>query len=224
MSNQNLKKPYAMFFDWDGTLVDSFSFLEQAHNDVLGKFGMPLFEKGGFKQYFGKPREEIYPAIYADRAEEARGLFEDFVINNHKTLLEPMDGAYELLQTIHDLGIKIGVVSNKKSEFVNAEINHLGWRSFLVSVVGAREAEQDKPSPTPLILALKRAEIDGPIEDIWYVGDTIIDQKCAENAGSPFVYINHEGEVGNDILKTEPDVVADNCFALSDFMLQYSGN
>lgn len=219
-----LSKPRGIFFDWDGTLVNSFSFLEAAHNSVLVEFGMPPFEKDGFAMYFGKPREEIYPAIYGERAEEARGKFEEFVVENHKTLLEPMDDALLLLQTIQKTGIPAGVVSNKKAEFVNAEVDHFGWREFFVTVVGAREAANDKPSADPLLLALQRAGLEPAGADIWYVGDTVIDQKCAENASSPFIYIDHEDDPAHPVFSGKVDLRVKNCAELSDFLLQYVEN
>lgn len=219
-----LKKPAAMFFDWDGTLVDSFSFLEAAHNHVLEGYGMQVFEKGGFIQYFGKPREEIYPAVYGEKADDARGKFEQFVIDNHKTMLDPMDDTEMLLKTVHSVGVQAGVVSNKKAEFVNAEVDYFEWRKFFLSVVGAREAANDKPSPEPLFLGIERANIGADMSEIWYVGDTVIDQECARRAGTPFVYINHHDEEQNAVLDNKPDLVVKNCKELADFLLQYSEN
>ncbi|MCB1531239.1 MAG: HAD hydrolase-like protein [Alphaproteobacteria bacterium] len=215
-----LEKPRAIFFDWDGTLADSFSFLEAAHNHVLEQYGLPGFEKGGFAPYFGRPREEIYPALYHDKADEARGLFEVFVKENHKEMLEPIHGAFECLQTVQRLQIPAGVVSNKLPAFVNGEVDHFGWRPFFLTVVGAREAAEDKPSAAPLLLGLERAGLNVALESVWYVGDTVIDQKCAENAGARFIYIDHE----NKPLEKAPDVSVENCFALRDFLLQYAGN
>lgn len=219
-----LSKPAAIFFDWDGTLVDSFSFLEAAHNHVLAAYGRAQFEKGGFRQYFGKPREEIYPAVYGDRAEEARAKFEAFVVENHKALLEPMGDAKMILDVVQKSRISAGVVSNKLSDFVNAEVDYFGWRIFFKSVVGAREAINDKPSADPLLLGLKRAGIESDIADIWYVGDTIIDQKCAANAGSKFVYINYSGEEDNEILQNGPDLTFNGCAEFADFLLQWREN
>ena len=218
-----LSKPSAIFFDWDGTLVDSFSFLETAHNFVLSSYGMEPFESGGFSKYFGRPREEIYPALYGDKADEARLEFEKFVFENHK-MIEPMHDTKMLLETLHGVGVSAGVVSNKKPEFVNAEIDHLGWRRFFLSVVGAREAANDKPSADPLFLGVERAQLNLDSEVIWYVGDTVIDHQCAKSAGVPFVYINHENETQNEVLDSKPDLVVKNCSELSGFLLQYGKN
>jgi phosphoglycolate phosphatase-like HAD superfamily hydrolase len=222
MNKPHLPKPTGIFFDWDGTLVDSFSFLEAGHNHVLAQYGMPLFEKGGFTEYFGKPRDYIYPAIYGERAADAREKFGAFVVENHRTLLKVMPDAELLLQTIVDMGIVCGVASNKAPEFVNAEIDHFGLRKYFSSVVGAREASEDKPSSAPLFLVMERAGLSAPMETVWYVGDTENDQLCANNAGAQFIYIEHGDVIVGCDEKEKIALRVKNCRELSDFLLQYT--
>ncbi len=79
--------PYAIFWDWDGTLVDSYSFLNDAHNHTLRTLGFEPFKGDEYKEYFGKPRETLYPAIYKDKCEQAKDVFQSYVTeNSHKIL------------------------------------------------------------------------------------------------------------------------------------------
>ena len=77
----SLKKPKAIFFDWDGTLVNSLPFLTKAHNHVKSLMGLPLFgDDRGFQHYLGMPRERVYNDIYGvERTPEAMKLFEAFL-------------------------------------------------------------------------------------------------------------------------------------------------
>lgn len=215
--------PKGVFFDWDGTLADSFSFLEAAHNDVLTSFDLEPFEPGAFTEYFGKPREEIYPALYGEAyALEAQARFEVFVQNNHTTMLTPIDGAETVLKTLSDMGVIMGVVSNKKPEFVNAEIDHFGWRSYFSSVVGAKEAENDKPSADPIFLGVRRASLEPDMNSIWYVGDTKIDLMASKAAQCPFIFI---APVSGEDAFHESDGHAKKFKTLqefNDFLLQYA--
>ena len=112
----------AVFWDWDGTLVDSFSFLHKTHNHVRGIFGMPEFSVAEFGNYFGKPREKLYRDIYgAENIDEAKGHFERCVIDNHHEI-KPMIGAQKLLEAFTARGIPMAVVTNKKGELVKKEI------------------------------------------------------------------------------------------------------
>lgn len=143
-----LQRPEAVFFDWDGTLVDSFAFLHAAHNHTRGQLGIAPFTLEDFRGYFGQPREQLYAELYgSENVDAAKGHFESYVMAHHKEGLKPVKGAQALLKTLYDMGVPCGVVTNKKKDLVEQEIINYDWGDFFISVVGAGEAEADKPSP-----------------------------------------------------------------------------
>ena len=172
--------PKAVFFDWDGTLVDSFSFLQDIHNYVLDALDLPARADGWFVDYFGKERDWIYQDIYGDVEEQARELFAEYLVENHVKVLRAMEGAKDLLDLLAAHHIVCGVVTNKQGDWVRKEIAAFGWDQYFASVVGAGEAGVDKPSSKPLVKAVQDANIDLSAEQIWFVGDTDSDLKCAE--------------------------------------------
>ena len=180
--------PKTMIFDWDGTLADSFVFLNMAHNHVRTVFDMLPMPPEEFKYYFGKPREVLYQVMYESRAEEAKTHFEAYVIQNHHKL-QPLDGAGDLLQALHQAGVTMSVVTNKRSKFVVPEIENMGWSHYFVSVVGAGEAIADKPDLAPLHLALEKGGIENNPAETWFIGDTDIDMLCARAFGCRAVLI-----------------------------------
>jgi phosphoglycolate phosphatase len=215
-----IRKPKAIFLDWDGTLVDSFAFLLTAHNHVRNIFGMPPFTADEFMKYFGMPRDTLYQKLYEKNKLEAKTHFEAFVIQKHLKYLKPLPGADGLVRTIHELGLKSGVVSNKKGEFVRREIEHFGWTPLFSAIVGSGEAPQDKPSPDPLLLALTLSGLEGQADETWYVGDSETDALCAKQAGSPLVLIDHGHNLTGWIGEYKPILIIKNCGELSDFLLQ----
>jgi phosphoglycolate phosphatase len=217
-----LNKPEAVFFDWDGTLVDSFLFLHAAHNHVRGILGIEPFTLEVFESYFGQPREKLYKELYGDNMEEAKIHFEAYVYANHLAGLVPIEGAQILLGQLYDMGIPCGVVTNKKGAFVVKEIENFGWGKFFKSVVGAAEASDDKPSPEPLFLAVERAGVNCDMANIWFVGDTDNDLACARDAGAVPILISSEKEYVRLSKGFEIALHRENCAALRDFLLQYS--
>jgi phosphoglycolate phosphatase len=185
--------PEIMVFDWDGTLADSFVFLNAAHNYVRDIFDMDPMSEEEFKYYFGKPREVLYNHMYQSRAEEAKTHFETYVVENHHRL-EPLEGAGTLLASLQEAGVTMCVVTNKRSKFVTKEIKNMGWNDYFVSIVGAGEAGEDKPSTAPLLHALQKAELEDNPDKIWFIGDTDIDLECAQNFGCKAVLIGETPE------------------------------
>lgn len=197
------KKPAAILFDWDGTLVDSYGFLNKAHNTVLQQLGMAPMVEGGFHAYFGLPREQLFIDIYgAERAEDAKLGFEQYYLANHLHDLSVLPGVADMLEVIAAQRVTMGVVSNKKPKFLQAEVDYLGWdRYFGDLVIGAGMAAADKPDPAPLLMAAKALGITD-LSSIWYVGDTHIDAQCAQAAGSPCFLVapvEHESAAGADV-------------------------
>lgn len=213
--------PQIILFDWDGTLVDSFAFLESAHNNALAVLKLPSRSEQWFKAYFGKPRDFIYQDIYGRHDPQARELFEGFVNENHKKLLNTMDGSAEILKQIQSLNVPMGVVSNKKSAFIHAEVTHLGWDNYFKCVVGSGDAAEDKPSAEPIYEALRQADYDGDISDVLYVGDTEADMQTAQNAGCPWVLITTPSKAATDwALSYPPLMTLSNCEQFAKYLLQ----
>ncbi|MEZ5813524.1 MAG: HAD family hydrolase [Alphaproteobacteria bacterium] len=217
-----IERPKAVFFDWDGTLVDSFAFLHGAHNHTRAQFGMEPFALEVFEGYFGKPREQLYEDIYGrENIEAAKGHFENYVYAHHMDQLEPICGAQEVLDVFKTLEIPCGVVTNKKRALVEAEIAHYGWQDYFSSVVGAGEAEADKPSSAPLLLGVERAGFDFAFSDIWYVGDTDNDLACANDAGVRSILILDQPKAADLLAKYKVDLHQNNCGEFAGFLLQY---
>ncbi len=212
--------PKIILFDWDGTLVDSYGFIEAAHDFALLKLGKTAREKGWFKDYFGKPRDFIYRDIYPSHEDIARGHFEQFVQEHHKDLIEVMSGAEDLLRALETAKIPMGVVSNKRSTFIHAEVKHLGWDHFFRCVIGSGDALEDKPSAEPVYEALKQGGYEENIADVLYVGDTVADMQTSKNAGCPWIFINPNETQPEWITDYPPIKIAKSCDVLKNYLLQ----
>lgn len=186
--------PKAMFFDWDGTLVDSVDFIRNAHNAARSQLAMPALSAEDFKPFFGMPRAILYEKLYGEQAGQARQYFDEYVQANHIKDIKTAPGAGELVEWLASTGIKAGVVSNKKSEFIKAEILNFGWDQVFEIVIGSGDCAKDKPAPEPLLSAINQTQThDLEAHEIWYIGDTQTDQMCAYQAGYPFIFIGHKG-------------------------------
>jgi len=210
----------AIFWDWDGTLVDSFVFLHETHNHVRKKFEMPPFSLEEFGSYFGKPREALYNEIYGgDNVEQAKTHFEAYVLDNHHKI-KPMPNAQSLLETCSELGFHMGVVTNKKGELVAREVTNHGWNAHFQICIGAGEAQSDKPSPAPLLLAIQKSDIDLKPDEVLFVGDTDNDVLCAHNAGAQICFIEEDVSKHAIAYKYNARLIFSNCAEFRDFLLQ----
>jgi phosphoglycolate phosphatase len=79
------------------------------------------------------------------------------------------------------------VLSNKTGRILRLEADHLGWTRHFQRLVGAGDAQADKPDPIAMRFALEGSGFTGA--DVWYVGDTALDMECAARAGCTAVLL-----------------------------------
>ncbi|MDP6788282.1 MAG: HAD hydrolase-like protein, partial [Rhodospirillales bacterium] len=81
-------------------------------------------------------------------------------------------------------------------------------------LVGAFDAEQDKPAAEPVELALAGSGISRG-GDVWFAGDTDVDLECASNAGCVPVLIREDAPQTGEFKPFPPLWHFPNCLALS---------
>ena len=185
------KKPDAILFDWDGTLIDSSKAIQGYLNHVLQHFGKPLLSLEDACKATRKSARETYPQIFGEKSDEALGELYKYVAETHLATLTPFEGAEGFLKQLHGAQIPMAIVSNKHHPNLLREISHLGWDVYLKENVGAGVAAKDKPSPDPLLLCARNMGLDPSKHEIWYVGDTDTDMEAALAAGFRPFFIEH---------------------------------
>lgn len=189
--------PSAVFFDMDGTLVDSYGFLMNAHNHVREAFGQPAFTQDEFLYNLSRTTRDVYRDLYGDQEAEAKKILYAYVESHRSERMTPMAGAGDLLRFLSAQGIALGVVSNMTPKLLRSQIADLGWAAYFGdAVVGAGDAAEPKPSAAPLLLAAERAGISFVPERVWMVGDTETDIACARAAGCVAVLLRSRRDAG----------------------------
>ena len=187
-----LPPPRAVLFDWDGTLVDNWGVIHGALNDVLEAWGMPRWTREEAMERISRSQRDSFPTLFGPRWQEAREAFYRGFEARHLADMVVLPGAADLLSTLTETGLVLGVVSNKQGGYLRRESTHLGWNRHFHSLVGAGDAARDKPSADPVHLALASTGIAaGP--DVWFVGDSSTDVATAHASGCTAILVRQPG-------------------------------
>lgn len=180
---ESVSPPEGILFDWDNTLVDTWPVIAEALNHTRAAFGLETWTVAEARIKSARALRETFPEWFGDRWEEARDMFYERFAAVHCERLVAKEGARDLLRFLHESSVPLFVVSNKKSQYLNEEIDHLGWRAFFTKIVGAGEAKRDKPARESVDWALEGSGLAPDNPRIWLVGDTHADVEGARNAG-----------------------------------------
>lgn len=186
-----MKKPDAIFFDWDGTLIDGFDVIVNALNTARVTFDLPSLTREEASSGIRKTSKDSFPEIFGSNALRAEEVFYTYVREHHLRDIRKMDGADELLTLLYKKGIPMGIISNKLHEVLGYEIEHMGWSKYFTSWMGAGVMENDKPAPDPLIQSAYDIGMTPDIYELWYIGDTETDMQAAKAAKFTPVFIAH---------------------------------
>ena len=177
----------ALFFDMDGTLIDSKTDLAIAINHTRRDLGFPEKPIDEIASHVGNGiRRLVAGAIpeAADRVEEILPRHaENYLLHLFDTTtLYP--AVRSTLTELANRGWGLGIVTNKPSEATHRILEHFGLaRLFGNAVVAGDDCDELKPSTKPLREAAARMRGHRLSSHDWMVGDNWTDMECAANAG-----------------------------------------
>ncbi len=178
----------AVFFDLDGTLVESLPGITEALNRVFDELGRERLSEFTVRGYVGDglwklvrralPENQFSNKIISELLFSFQTHYAD--VWREKT--EIFDGIPELLGALKNKGIQLGILSNKQHPFTVEIVEALFGRELIPLIYGQREGIPIKPDPTALIAMCDEAGLSP--NEIVYVGDSTIDLETAKGAGT----------------------------------------
>lgn len=207
-------KPRAILFDWDSTLADNWQAIHAAMNVALTSMGQAAWTLEQSRQRIKSSLRDSFPTVFGERWREAMHIYRDAYTASHLDLLREMPGAGHMLAGLRGRGLYLGVVSNKMGHYLRLEAEHLGWTGYFGRLVGAHDTAEDKPAVAPVDLALSGSGIERGAE-VWFVGDTDLDMRCAINAGCTPVLLRKAPPSPGEFAHAMPAHHFDNCMALA---------
>jgi len=157
------KQSYGAIFDMDGVLVDS----SEAHYRawyMLGEEVGVTFERKLFDETFGMTNFAIIPKWLGPRAAEvdiaAMSVHkEDLYRQVARSVLKPLDGVPELLDSLAAAGFKMAVGSSGPRPNVEMVLEILGARERFAAMATLEEVKHGKPDPEVFLVAARKLGI-----------------------------------------------------------------
>jgi 2,3-diketo-5-methylthio-1-phosphopentane phosphatase/HAD superfamily hydrolase (TIGR01509 family) len=180
--NDLKKQTRGIIFDLDGTLIESYEAIYLGLKECFQYLGKEIFPFPDLKRYLKADLEATLSAFFSPE-DVLKGIpimrkkYAEVYLNRTHFL----DGAEEVLTSLHSNGVILGIASNKFGCFSRGAIHHLGVSGYFKSVIGAGDVPRNKPFPDMIHTALREMHVSP--EQAIFVGDTLTDIETGKQAG-----------------------------------------
>ncbi|MEC7119933.1 MAG: phosphoglycolate phosphatase, partial [Pseudomonadota bacterium] len=193
----------AVFFDLDGTLVDSAADIHHALNWALNDFGLPIVDQQRVRDWVGRGASRlIHCAIHALAAPA----------NLHAPLLQAFmqryqmhvcvesqvyDGVLPCLEYCQSQKLHLACITNKPLIPAKKLLASLSLLDYFSLVLGGDSLDHRKPHPAPLLHGLSYYDILP--DQALMIGDSRNDVEAAHAAGMACIALRYGYNHGEDI-------------------------
>ncbi|MCC5806609.1 MAG: HAD-IA family hydrolase [Opitutales bacterium] len=176
------RRPTAVIFDLDGTLVDHFTVIYRCYCHALAQLGLPpvTFEKvkssvgGSIPVTFGK----LIPQAHVD---EAVRIFREHLDEIWDAEIKVFPGVVPFVRRLHAEAVPAAVLTNKEGDRSRAVLENVGLATYFDFVLGVLDTPWRKPDPEFSRAALEH--LGTAPEQTCLIGDSPYDIAAADAVG-----------------------------------------
>jgi phosphoglycolate phosphatase len=180
-----------IIFDFDYTLADATTGIVSSFNHAFSKLNIPACDIESIKKTVGLPIDEAFLQLTNNNDEvlinRFRNLFRekaDEVMSKNTVLF---DDTISTLRNLKKNGFNIGIVTTKYRYRIVETLNNHSISDLVDVVIGGEDVKVPKPSPEGLLLAVDY--LNAQLNNVLYVGDTLVDAKTALAANVDFAAV-----------------------------------
>ena len=206
----------AFIFDMDGCLLDSIGFWHDAEQRLLDMVGITLtkeerdhlneltLEEAGvwFHEEFG---------VLDDPESVAMAVIE-FMLESYRTVVEANPGVYEFINTLHEQGAPMCVLSSSPQSFLQAGLTRTDLKQFFPDelIFSADGTGLTKRNPSTFEFVCEK--LGSALEDTWLFDDSWYACRTAQELGMHVV-----GSFSTDECGTHEELGRYSEFVIDDF-------
>jgi phosphoglycolate phosphatase len=179
-----------ILWDWNGTLLDDVDASIAALNVLLGRRGMPLVDRGGYRRVFMFPVIEYYKKLgftfdNDDFGVVAREFVAEYAISSKSSAL--FSNAAGVLDTLKAKGFRQSIVSAMPQSALIGQIGANNVAHYFQDIVGLRDIYAASKIDSALNY-IKSRRIDA--KEVLFIGDTNHDYEVARSIGCKCMLIS----------------------------------
>ncbi|WP_310625515.1 phosphoglycolate phosphatase [Limnohabitans sp.] len=208
----------AVFFDLDGTLVETAPEIADAVNDTLAYFDWPAVSQTLVDGWIGHGTQALLVEALAHvmqqsvpevrqsaHLKDALPVFDRYYQARCGTRSHLYPHVRDALAHLRAQGIKLALVTNKEGRYTQTVLQVHQLKAMFDAVVSGDTLRVKKPNPSAVELHLKKWGVNK--ENALFVGDSSIDAATARNAGIAVWLLPYGYNMSEPVAACQPDRV-----------------
>ena len=194
MSKDLFKNIKGVFFDLDGTLMDSMWLWKTIDIEYLQKFDIE-YKEGLQEEIAGKSFHEtavLFKKLFniEDSIEKMKSDWNDMALYKYEHEVPLKKGAKQLLDLLKEKGIKVAIGTSNSVELTKAALKANGLENYFDICLTGSEIINGKPDPYIYLECAKRSGLNP--KDCLVFEDIVSGIKAGKNAGMKVVAIDDD--------------------------------
>ena len=181
----------AVFFDLDGTLIDSAACIVASFELACRAHDLPVPSPSRIRASMGIPLEISIPAaareagreLDAERTGRVIATYREHYARLTPDLVRVFPGVPEMLDALRERGVPMAIVTSKRSAPAEMNLRHVGLLDHFAAIVGSDHVTNYKPHPETVHVAAARLGVTDMPRTL-VVGDAPFDIEMGRAAGS----------------------------------------
>lgn len=198
-----LPKFKGVFFDLDGTLLDTTPLIVQSFQYAFEHHYQRRILLEDIQPFMGKPLRAAMEVMAPGAEDEVIQTYRNFNLLHHDRLAGIFDGVQETVISLHEAGIRLAIVTSKTSVMARRGLRLFDLEKYFDTVVGVEDTKRHKPEPDPVFRAL--AETGLSANECLMVGDSPHDIASGQGAGLKTAAVRWTHVAWDEVVAAKPD-------------------
>lgn len=207
-----MDKLEAVFFDLDGTLINTLGDISNSYNKALEKFGLEPHSESDYKKFLGNGSYVLCQRLcgeqHKDKAEELNSIAMKIYRDNSTEFSYPYEGIEDAVEVLASRGVYCCLLSNKPDEITQVIMDDFFPKDRFALVSGLKDGKKAKPDVDYLLEMCKELDVDP--KNCIFLGDSQVDIHTARNANMKAVVCNWGFRDRSELEEEKPDLIIED--------------
>jgi phosphoglycolate phosphatase len=205
-----------IILDWSGTLVDDFTPVLEATNEIFRHYGKPAFSADEFRRKFYLPFPEFYKEYLPESALPELDHHYHTAFKLMQTGIAPLPHSIDFLEYLQKRNLPTFLLSTIHHEHYETHAARLGWKRYF------KHAYVQALDKRKVILHLL-AEHELDASETLFIGDMVHDIETARHAGVVSCAVLTGYDSLEKLKGANPDLLFRNLSEVQDFLERHRG-